>query len=372
MARADSTADVFAEASSRIRRLVPFDAAAWITTDPATGLPTAPVRIDGLDDITRQQCAEHWQREFVVDDVNLFRDLARAPVPAAGLHAAIDDPRQSPRYRQFLRPLGFDDELRAVLRAGGSPWGTMTLWRRQGRAPFTREEADLIAGLSVPLGDALRLRARPPDLMDGSPAGPRGGEAPGLMVFDTEAKLLSIDAHARAWLAELPAEPAMRSDLDVAVPVWVLVTVLQAAAVRHGHGDGTARARVRTGSGHWLVCHASCLSDADGDRATTALVLDAANPAEIAPLVVDAFDLTDREQQITRLIARGAGTAEIADTLHLSPHTVRDHVKAIFTKTGVTSRGELVAKLYTEFYGPSRQTGTSPPPAAGTLDVHDA
>jgi len=40
--RVPDAAAVFAEASTRLRRLVPFDAAVWLTTDPGTGLPTAP------------------------------------------------------------------------------------------------------------------------------------------------------------------------------------------------------------------------------------------------------------------------------------------------------------------------------------------
>lgn len=40
----------------------------------------------------------------------------------------------------------------------------------------------------------------------------------------------------------------------------------------------------------------------------------------------------------------------MARALHLSQHTVRDHVKAVFAKTGVTSRGELAAKLHTDHY----------------------
>jgi DNA-binding NarL/FixJ family response regulator len=81
-------------------------------------------------------------------------------------------------------------------------------------------------------------------------------------------------------------------------------------------------------------------------------VIEPAKAAEIAPIIIEAYDLSEREQQITRLIARGAGTAEIAGELHLSAHTVRDHVKAIFAKVEVSSRGELVAKLFAEFYEP--------------------
>lgn len=87
------------------------------------------------------------------------------------------------------------------------------------------------------------------------------------------------------------------------------------------------------------------------------VIVDVADPAEVAPIIVEAYDLTGREQQITRLIARGIGTADIAKRLFLSPHTVRDHVKVIFSKVGVSSRGELVAKLYTEFYEPAHADG---------------
>ena len=101
------------------------------------------------------------------------------------------------------------------------------------------------------------------------------------------------------------------------------------------------------------MCHASLLCDADDVLTGIAVVVEPATAAEIAPIIVQTYDLTEREQQITRLIARGAGTAEIADELFLSGHTVRDHVKAICAKVGVSSRGELVARLFAEFYQPA-------------------
>jgi DNA-binding CsgD family transcriptional regulator len=341
-------AAVFAEASSRLRRLVPFDAAAWLGTDPGTGLPTSPVRIDDLDGVTRAMCGNHWQQELSVDDVNLFRDLARAERPAAALRATTTDAGQSARYRRFLRPLGFHDELRTVLRVGDAPWGTVTLWRREGSDAFSPRETDLLAGLAAPLGEALRRHARPSALSGEAPESDR----PGLLLFDADAEIVSVNDEAQAWLAELPPEPGVATDHGL-VPVWMLITVFRAGAVRHGAGDGTARTRVRTRRGRWLVCHASCLRRADGSVGTVAVVIEPAQPAAIAPIVVEAYDLTEREQQIVRLIARGVGTAEIADELFVSPHTVRDHVKAIFAKAEVTSRGELTAKLFADFYEPA-------------------
>jgi DNA-binding CsgD family transcriptional regulator len=347
--RADDPAAVFAEASTRLRRLVPFDAAVWLTTDPGTGLPTTPTFSDHLElDSEVEQCSALWRREFLVPDVNLYRDIARARVPAAGLRATVADPNQSARYREFLDPLGYGDELRAVLRVGDSPWGAINLFRRHGQAPFSQRESELVASLSAPLGEALRVRARP--------AGSLGvvrHDRPGLLLFDPDGTLHSANQEARAWLAELPDDQDLPSDLEVAVPMWLLGTVFQALAVVAGRSDGTARSRVRTRRGSWLVCHASCLRDADGSLRSIAVVIEPATAAEMAPIIVAAYDLTDREQQITRLIARGAGTAEIADELFLSAHTVRDHVKAIFSKVGVSSRGELVAKLFAEHYEPA-------------------
>lgn len=217
--RVDDAVAVFAAASARLRRLVPFDAAVWLTTDPATGLPTAPTMADNLKlDGGIEQCSDLWRREFLVPDVNLYRDIARAEVPAASLRATVDDPEESARFREFLDPLGFADELRAVLRVGDSPWGSIDLLRRRGRAPFSHRETELVASLSAPLGEALRNRARPAEPLDG----PVPRDQPGLLLFDRDGTLLSANEEARAWLAELPHDQDLPSDLEVGVPMWLL------------------------------------------------------------------------------------------------------------------------------------------------------
>jgi hypothetical protein len=192
-------AEVFDIASTRLRRLVPFDAAAWSVTDPATGLPAGPTRIDDLDAMTAAQCSEYWRSEFVHHDVNTFIDLARARRPAGALRSASGDPERSRRYRTVLRPLGYGDEMRAVLRTEGNPWGLLSLFRREGQPPFSGRETRLVAGLSAPLAGALRAHARPVDAVAGPPA-----DRPGVLVFDARGDLQAADDQARAWLEELP------------------------------------------------------------------------------------------------------------------------------------------------------------------------
>lgn len=51
-----------------------------------------------------------------------------------------------------------------------------------------------------------------------------------------------------------------------------------------------------------------------------------------------------------RFLARGMTTAEITGQLGISPHTVRDHIKALFGKVGVRSRAELLARIFAEHY----------------------
>lgn len=48
--------------------------------------------------------------------------------------------------------------------------------------------------------------------------------------------------------------------------------------------------------------------------------------------------LSDRERQVLALVAQGLSNVEIGGRLHLSPATVKDHVKSLVSKLGVTNR----------------------------------
>lgn len=58
--------------------------------------------------------------------------------------------------------------------------------------------------------------------------------------------------------------------------------------------------------------------------------------------------LTRRQVDVVRLLANGASTAQIADALHISPETVRNHIRMLMAELGVHSRVEAVAAARAE------------------------
>jgi DNA-binding NarL/FixJ family response regulator len=57
-----------------------------------------------------------------------------------------------------------------------------------------------------------------------------------------------------------------------------------------------------------------------------------------------AVGLSDRERAVLELMASGATNPEIGDQLHLSRHTVKEHLSAVYRKLGVRNRTEAVQR----------------------------
>lgn len=56
--------------------------------------------------------------------------------------------------------------------------------------------------------------------------------------------------------------------------------------------------------------------------------------------------LTDREEDVLKLLANGASNAQIAQRLGLSESTVKFHLRNLFSKLGVTNRTEAAAHFH--------------------------
>ncbi|MGK2937403.1 MAG: LuxR C-terminal-related transcriptional regulator [Solirubrobacteraceae bacterium] len=57
-----------------------------------------------------------------------------------------------------------------------------------------------------------------------------------------------------------------------------------------------------------------------------------------------AIGLSAREREVLQLIGSGATNREIAEKLHLSPHTIKEHTSALYRKLEVRNRAEAVQR----------------------------
>ena len=357
---ASSGHDLFERLSDDLHELVPHDGAVWFGVDPATLLVASPIRVEAQEE---SRCDAFWHHEFHVADTAQFVDLARSAMPAASLNLSLDgDLVRSARYRELLRPQGYEDELRAALRTGDSTWGLVGLMREKGRESFEEDDVALLSKASSIIATALRRH------ICAQSAWAVAARAPGLLVFDQRNRVLSVNDDALQWLRQLvdresdePAlpgiAPAQEVDALLATrelertisPLWALLA--RARAVADGVDSRAARLRLRDQRGRWLVLHASALTSQEKSSPdSVAVVIEPATSSEIAPIIIEAYSLTPRERDVVAALARGDTTSEIAARLFLSPHTVRDHIKTVFEKVGVSSRAELVARLFAEHY----------------------
>ncbi len=81
------------------------------------------------------------------------------------------------------------------------------------------------------------------------------------------------------------------------------------------------------------------------------------SPQHVIGILMEAYGLTPREQQVAQLVTYGMSDTDISRRLGISPHTVRDHLKKVFDKTGANSRGKLLQLLYFSHYQPDVDNG---------------
>ncbi|NMH78601.1 LuxR C-terminal-related transcriptional regulator [Pseudonocardia xinjiangensis] len=204
--------------------------------------------------------------------------------------------------------------------ADGECWGAVSMFRRGNRADFTHREAALVRALSRPVAAALRracAHAAPVPL-----SGPAG---PGVLVLDSAGRTFVANEAARHWMDE----------------IGTLAPHEVATAARAGRGE-EAYLRVRSRTGRWLSLWGSPV---DGDPHGGASIVIQPTPAsDITEMLMRMYGLTVREREVLEQVISGRSSREIAGALTISPNTVQDHVKSLFAKFDVRSRGQLVAR----------------------------
>jgi DNA-binding CsgD family transcriptional regulator len=313
----------------------------WYTLDPASLLATSHFH-EGMDEFP----AEWLANEYYGDDVNQMADIAVSATGISTLHEATAGNPSTSRRWAFNRSMGSDQEMIVRLRApSGQVWGMLGLYREPGDRMFDAHDKRFLAAVSGHLAQGAR-RA----LLVGEATDPdnRQPDAPGLIILSEKWELQSATPGVELWLAELPDGDARTGRLPSAV-----ISVAARARRNAENPDrpsGVTVSRVLSRSGTWIALHGASLVD-DGTH-RIAVIVEPAHPARIYPLLMAAYQLTEREREVTQMVLQGASTSSIADRLVVSPHTVQQHLKHIFEKTGVRSRRDLVGTIFFAHYEP--------------------
>jgi DNA-binding CsgD family transcriptional regulator len=332
------------QVATRVGSVVRYDAGAWLVLDPATLLQTAAF-IQGLGESSGNVHLRYIDNEFLMPDFTKLTDVARLPRPVITLGDATDgDLARSARHRTIHADLGVKHELRTAFRTGETTWGAFCACRNEDQPDFSDAEKDFIADISQHVGEGLRL-----GLLLETATRAKGRDVPGIIVIEADDAVESITPEAEEWLTQIPRDEGASFEL----PTVIHIAARQARAIAAGLTTSPAQSRIRLTSGRWLLVRAAQLRRGDRRPERTAVILEPAHAAELAPLIIELYELSPRERQVTELLLRGLPIEEIAASLWISRHTVRDYTKAIFAKLGVGSRPELTAKLFHDHYLPT-------------------
>jgi DNA-binding CsgD family transcriptional regulator len=318
-----------------LRGAVGFERWCWPLTDPASGLSVGGIgEVDFWPSLPRLLALEEH------GDVTSKPQLMTGRRASVALSAATGgDLSRSRRWQECMRPYGIGDELMTACRDHHGCWASVELMRDAGDAPFAEEDARLLDQLAPTLG-ALVRRSLPGSWRTDGPGAAPG--PPGTLILDAELHPTSWTPQFQAWQEELPAVGAGRRTESLPTAVYeigarVLAPATSAAGRLPGH------ARIRTATGRWAVIEGAPLDGAE--RGGVAITVRAAGATEVLDVLCSAHGLTRRERQLVGLVLDGLATKQLAEALCISPYTVQDHLKAIFAKTAVRSRRELIAYL---------------------------
>ncbi len=316
---------------AELRRAVPFDAYAWVLTDPETSVGSAP-----LADVPTLAELPQLIRLRYLTALNRWTALSDPPV--ALLSAATSgDLARSLVWRELLARHDVSDVASVVFRDAYGCWAFLELWRIGGRT-FDGADAALLGGLVPPVTTALReARARTFAVSPGG--GVSSGPTVLLLSRDLEVVRQTPGTHEQLRLL------VPRDDDGPPIPAGAYNVAAQLLAVEEGVDSNRPMARDHLAEGLWVTLRAARIDDGSArPERDIAVTIEASTPAERVALFGRCCGLSERERELLAHLAAGTDTREVAARMYVSAYTVQDHLKSVFAKTGTHSRRELVAR----------------------------
>ena len=318
------------ELLNEIRSDVAFDAYVSVLTDPETCVGSAPLAdAPTLADIPR------LIRLKYLTAVNRWTTLP-TNTPTSLLEATAHEPSESQVWRELLQSYGVSDVLSTVFRDQYGCWAFLDLWRHDGS--FVEADRDVVKDLADAVTATLRRSSMPSFEHSSSTLERHSG--PAVLLLSDDLELLTQTPLTDAYLRALLPTDAERAP----IPAGAYNVAAQLLAQEAGIDKHPPWSRVHLRDGLWVTLRAARIDKRSADAASIAVSIEPTPPTERAALYARVAGLSERESELLTLLVAGADTRELAKRLFVSEHTVQDHLKSVFAKTGVNNRRVLVAR----------------------------
>jgi DNA-binding CsgD family transcriptional regulator len=268
--------------------------------------------------------------------ISTVLDLAAAVLPADWVELVLtpdaDNPgrtysRGKAAARGSTRELAIDDEFTARLRYGGTA------------KPSDEVLRALAAALQIAL-DRHRLRSQTAVLRSAldSTSNP-------VLLFDCHGDILYANPPADHLLSlQTEDELLVETEDGVSAPLFTVLSNVVEQVVPSGPGSSAWQGTLQARDGRVLACEVTRLPQVGALHDTILVLLQylGSEPAARIESFCSTHNLSPREIEVVQLLIEGLTTVAMAERLSISPHTVRDHLKNLYRKTGASSRGELL------------------------------
>lgn len=315
-----------------LRRVVGFDAYAWVLTDPATSVGVAPLAdVPWLPELPRQIRLKYLSR------LNRWTALGDARV--ARLQAATGgDLSKSLVWNELLARYDVHDAASVVFADQFGCWAFLELWRSTARA-FTATEEDFLRDIAGPLTSALRRCQATTFAI--RPERDPPGVGPVVLLLSPELEVRSQTPETMDYLRVLvPPDEGNRP-----VPAAAYNVAAQLLATEAGVDPNQPAARVHLSGCRWMTVRAARIDGpAPRHERDIAVTIEETPAAQRVDMFARACGLSPREREILNHLVAGSDTREIARQMLLSQNTVQDHLKSVFNKTSTHSRRTLLSR----------------------------
>lgn len=223
----------------------------------------------------------------------------------------------------------------------GSRWvAAMQAYRRDPGRPFRVTDVSFVQLVAPLIGEAIAAALSREQAAES--AADRTTMASGIVVVQRSGAVAYASPAGEAWLDAMRARPG-----EGRHPVPSAVYSAMAGLTV---GEGRMVTAVDLPGGR-----ATIEATPGGDDAI-ALVISPVRP-EPSPVVPTAWGLSPAEGRVVGLVVSGRTNQEIADQLSVSANTVEWHLRNVYERLGIRSRGQLAARYFHDAHLPSLTTG---------------